>query len=63
MSDNSEQFNSLPIEQRRLLNALRIEDEIKFIELEKKRMLSDFRGAIKAHNDRIKRMKQFLRNG
>lgn len=36
MSEHSDRYNSLPFEDRKMLNGLMIEAEIRFIELEKK---------------------------
>lgn len=60
MSQHSDRYNNLPFEDRQMLNGLMIEAEIRFIELEKKRMLADFRKAVRAINDRVRRMRQQL---
>lgn len=60
MSGHSDRYNSLPFEDRHMLNGLMIEAEIRFIELEKKRMLADFRKAIRVINERVKVMRRNL---
>lgn len=60
MSRHSDRYNSLPFEDRQMLNALMVEAEIRFIELEKKRMLADFRKNVRAINDRVKNMRRHL---
>ena len=60
MSKHSDRYNSLPFEDRKMLNDLMIEAEIRFIELEKKRMLADFRKAIRVINERVKVMRRNL---
>lgn len=60
MSHHSDRYNSLPLEDRQMLNALMVEAEIRFIELEKKRMLADFRKNVRAINDRVKNMRRHL---
>lgn len=60
MSKHSDRYNSLPFEDRRMLNGLMIEAEIRFIELEKKRMLADFRKAVRVINERVKVMRRNL---
>ena len=60
MSRHSDRYNNLPIEDRQTLNALMIEAEIRFMELEKKRMLADFRKGVRAINERVKRMRRHL---
>lgn len=60
MSEHSERYNNLPFEDRKMLNGLMIEAEIRFIELEKKRMLADFRKNVRAINDRVKNMRRHL---
>lgn len=60
MSHHSDRYNSLPFEDRKMLNGLMIEAEIRFIELEKKRMLADFRKNVRAINDRVKNMRRHL---
>lgn len=60
MSEHSERYNHLPFEDRKMLNGLMIEAEIRFIELEKKRMLADFRKNVRAINDRVKNMRRHL---
>ena len=60
MSRHSERYNSLPFEDRQMLNGLMIEAEIRFIELEKKRMLADFRKAVRVINERVKVMRRNL---
>ncbi len=61
MSEHSEKYNALPSDQRWMINGMLIEAEIRIIEVEKKRMLSEYRKAIKAHNARIKSMRDHLR--
>ena len=60
MSEHSDRYNNLPFEDRKMLNALMVEAEIRFIELEKKRMLADFRKNVRAINDRVKNMRRHL---
>lgn len=60
MSEHSDRYNSLPFKDRQMLNALMVEAEIRFIELEKKRMLADFRKNVRAINDRVKNMRRHL---
>lgn len=60
MSRHSDRDNSLPFEDRQMLNALMVEAEIRFIELEKKRMLADFRKNVRVINDRVKNMRRHL---
>lgn len=60
MSEQSDRYNSLPLEDRQMLNALMVEAEIRFIELENKRMLADFRKNVRAINDRVKNMRRHL---
>lgn len=60
MSEHSERYNNLPFEDRKMLNGLMIEAEIRFIELEKKRMLADFRKNVRVINDRVKNMRRQL---
>ncbi|MGO2200474.1 hypothetical protein [Pseudomonas helleri] len=60
MSEHSDRYNSLQLEDRQMLNALMVEAEIRFIELEKKRMLADFRKNVRAINDRVKNMRRHL---
>ena len=60
MSRHSDRYNSLPFEDRQMLNTLMVEAEIRFIELEKKRMLADFRKNVRAINDRVKNMRRQL---
>ena len=60
MSEHSGRYNSLPFEDRQMLNGLMIEAEIRFIELEKKRMLADFRKAVRVINERVKVMRRNL---
>lgn len=60
MSKHSDRYNSLLFEDRQMLKALMIEAEIRFIELEKKRMLVDFRKAVRAINERMKNMRRHL---
>ena len=60
MSKHSDRYNSLPFEDRKMLNTLMVEAEIRFIELEKKRMLADFRKNVRAINDRVKSMRRQL---
>lgn len=60
MSEHSERYNNLPFEDRKMLNGLMIEAEIRFIELEKKRMLADFRKNVRVINDRVKNMRRHL---
>lgn len=60
MSKHSERYNNLSFEDRKMLNGLMIETEIRFIELEKKRMLADFRKNVRAINDRVKSMRRQL---
>ncbi|MGP5441844.1 hypothetical protein [Pseudomonas helleri] len=60
MSEHSDRYNSLQLEDRQMLNALMVEAEIRFIELEKKRMLADFRKNFRAINDRVKNMRRHL---
>ena len=60
MSEHSDRYNSLPFEDRQMLNALMIEAEIRFIELEKKRMLADFRKVVRVLNERVKVMRRHL---
>ncbi|WP_223513863.1 hypothetical protein [Pseudomonas sp. GL-R-26] len=60
MSQHSDRYNNLPFEDRQTLNALMIEAEIRFIELEKKRMLADFRNGVRAINARLKNMRRHL---
>ena len=60
MSKHSDRYNSLPFEDRQMLNGLMIEAEIRFIELEKKRMLADFRKAVRVINERVKVMRRNL---
>ena len=60
MSHHSDRYNNLPFEDRQMLNALMIEAEIRFIELEKKRMLADFRNSVRAINARLKNMRRHL---
>lgn len=60
MSQHSDRYNNLPFEDRQMLNSLMIEAEIRFIELEKKRMLADFRKGVREINERLKRMRQQL---
>lgn len=60
MSAWSDSYNALPDDQRFMLNALMIEAEIRFVELEKKRIVSEARKAITEHNNRIYRMRQHL---
>lgn len=60
MTESADKFNALPFEQRVLLNRLRMEDEIRFIESEKKRILSDFRRSTREIDARLKRMRQHL---
>lgn len=62
MSDHSERFNALPIDDRMMLNGLMLEAEIRFIELEKKRMLADYRKSVSAINARLTNMKRFLKD-
>lgn len=62
MSDYSERFNALPTDDRMMLNGLMLEAEIRFIELEKKRMLADYRKAVNAINARLTNMKRFLKD-
>ena len=62
MSEHSDKYNALPDDQRFMINAMLIEAEIRIIEAEKKRMLSEYRRAIKAHNARIKNMQHHLRS-
>jgi len=61
MSIHADRYNDLPFETRTICSALMIENEIRLVEIEKKRMLSEYRKAIRAHNERIKRMRQHLR--
>lgn len=61
MSEHSEKYNALPDDQRFMINAMLVEAEIRIVEVEKKRMLSEYRKAIKAHNDRIKNMRAHLK--
>lgn len=61
MSEYSDKYNALPDDQRFMINAMLIEAEIRIIEAEKKRMLSEYRRTIKAHNARIKNMQHHLR--
>lgn len=63
MKEFSDRYNALPDEHRNILWGLSIEHEIRFMELEKKRLLADFRKATKAINDRIKVMKSNLERG
>lgn len=60
MSQHSDRYNNLPFEDRQMLNGLMIEAEIRFIELEKKRMLADYRKAVRAINERVKNMRRQL---
>lgn len=60
MSDWSNKYNALPDEERFMLNALMIEAEIRFVELEKKRIVSEARKAITEHNNRLYRMRKQL---
>lgn len=60
MSEHSDAYNALPYEQRVMLNALMIEAEIRFVELEKKRIVSESRKAITEHNNRLFRMRKQL---
>ncbi|NNB48925.1 hypothetical protein [Pseudomonas fragi] len=60
MSEHSDRYNSLQLEDRQMLNALMVEAEIRFIELEKKRMLADFRKNVRVINDRVKNMRRHL---
>lgn len=60
MSKHSDRYNNLPFEDRQMLNGLMIESEIRFMELEKKRMLADFRKAVRAINERVKVMRRNL---
>ena len=60
MSELSDRYNSLPFKDRQMLNALMVEAEIRFIELEKKRMLADIRKNVRAINDRVKNMRRHL---
>lgn len=56
----SDEFNALPFEQRALLNRMILASELRLIEAEKKRIAADYRRAIRGHNERAKRIKQFL---
>lgn len=60
MSRHSDRYNSLPFEDRQMLNALMVEAEIRLIEMEKKRMLGDFRKGVRALNERVKNMRRHL---
>lgn len=60
MSEYSDQYNALPDDHRALLNALMIEAEIRFVKLEKKRLVAESRKAITEHNNRIFRMQKHL---
>lgn len=60
MSKHSDRYNSLPLEDGQMLNALMVEAEIRFIELEKKSMLADFRKNVRVINDRVKNMRRHL---
>jgi hypothetical protein len=60
MSKHSDRFNDLPIDDRKMLSAMMIEAEIRFIELEKKRMLADFKSNVRAINVRLKNMRRHL---
>lgn len=60
MSRHSDRYNSLPFEDRQMLNALMVEAEIRLIEMEKKRMLGDFRKGVRTLNERVKNMRRHL---
>ena len=60
MGEHSDAYNALPYEQRIMLNALMIEAEIRFVEIEKKRIVKEARKAITEHNNRLFRMRKQL---
>lgn len=60
MSKWSEKYNALPDDQRYALNALMLEAEIRFVEIEKKRIVSESRKALTEHNNRLHRMRKQL---
>ena len=61
MSEYSEKFNALSIEQRLMVNVLMLEAEIRLVEKEKRRLASEHAVAIAAHDERIRRMKNHLK--
>jgi hypothetical protein len=58
MSDASEKFNALPIEQRKLLIPLMLENELRLIAMEQRRIREDYLRAIRAHKERANRIAQ-----
>lgn len=60
MSKHSDRYNSLSLEDRQMLNVMLVEAEIRLIEMEKKRVLADFRKSVRAINDRVKSMRRHL---
>jgi hypothetical protein len=61
VSEHSEKCNALPDDQRLMINAMLVEAEIRIVEAEKKRLLDDYRRAIRGHNTRIASMRSHLR--
>lgn len=60
MSKHSDRYNNLPLEDRQMLNVMLVEAEIRLLEMEKKRVLADFRKSVRAINDRVKIMRRHL---
>ena len=60
MSKHSDRYNNLPLEDRQMLNVMLVEAEIRLLEMEKKRVLADFRKSARAINDRVKSMRRHL---
>lgn len=60
MSKSSDMFNALPVETRKILVTQMIAAEIRFVTLEKQRIVSDARKAMTAHNNRIHAMQKHL---
>lgn len=60
VSEHSDKFNTLPIEQRQLLSAMLIEEQIRIIQQENVRLRVECNKAIKANSERQKRMREHL---
>ncbi len=60
MREASREYNALPIDQRMLLRNLMMENELRLIAMEQKRITADYRRAIKEHRERAKRIEREL---
>ena len=61
MSESSDAYNALPFEQRHMLRNLMMENELRLIAAEQRRITKDYRRAITEHQDRAKRIEQELK--